>query len=193
MVTMRYTQLVSVPSTAGSMGAHSFRANSINDPDYTGTGHQPRGYDEMSLIFKRYTVLGATCTAQYMPEGNVIGATQCFAILLNHDATLTATKAANLIERKQARWKLRNTYAGQSAPVSVRGKRYNAKRFWGLADVNDNDDVSALVTADPIKAAYFHVMAGSADEITTPPTPEVLVTITYKVLFTDRKDLLPSM
>lgn len=37
----------------------TFRMNSIYDPDYTGLGHQPFGYDQLELQYGRYNVIAS--------------------------------------------------------------------------------------------------------------------------------------
>ena len=37
---------------------HVLRMNSIYDPDYTTTGHQPMGRDQLAELYNRYRVLG---------------------------------------------------------------------------------------------------------------------------------------
>jgi len=59
LVQLTYCDTVNVPSINGGSSPYKFRLNSINDPDYTATGHQPRGHDQWALIYKRYTVVGA--------------------------------------------------------------------------------------------------------------------------------------
>jgi len=41
----------------GLMGTdYAFRLNSMYDPNFSGTGHQPQGYDQMASVYGRYTV-----------------------------------------------------------------------------------------------------------------------------------------
>lgn len=41
----------------GLMGSdYAFRLNSLYDPNFTGTGHQPQGFDQMTPLYGRYTV-----------------------------------------------------------------------------------------------------------------------------------------
>lgn len=37
---------------------HQFNANSLYDPDFTFTGHQPRGFDQLMTLYQSYTVTG---------------------------------------------------------------------------------------------------------------------------------------
>ena len=57
---MHYVETVTLTTdTAGVFGAGTtFRLNSLYDPNLTGTGHQPYGYDQMAALYKRYIVSG---------------------------------------------------------------------------------------------------------------------------------------
>ncbi len=61
-VSLRYGQLVTL--TAGVAGVYGteqvFRLNSLYDPDLTGTGHQPYGFDTLSSIYFHYKVTAVT-------------------------------------------------------------------------------------------------------------------------------------
>jgi len=58
IVTLRYHDVISMSSlTAGSVGSWSFRPNGPFDPDRTGTGHQPNGYDKLASDYLRYLPL----------------------------------------------------------------------------------------------------------------------------------------
>lgn len=61
LVRHRYVDNIAMPaaSAAGFPSLYWFRANSVFDPDYTGTGHQPLYHDEMAAVYNFYTVIAA--------------------------------------------------------------------------------------------------------------------------------------
>lgn len=61
----RYAALQSMASSAGSLVRHAWSANSIYDPDFTGTGHQPLYFDQYAAIYDQYVVLGAKITITF--------------------------------------------------------------------------------------------------------------------------------
>lgn len=46
----------------------TYRPNSIYDPDYTSTGGQPYGHDQLALVYNKYRVLGCRLTATVTPR-----------------------------------------------------------------------------------------------------------------------------
>ena len=55
-----YAEAISLdPSAAGAIAAYVFRVNQMYDPNVSGTGHQPQGYDTLAAAYGRYNVLSA--------------------------------------------------------------------------------------------------------------------------------------
>ena len=60
---LTYSSNVSInPGAAGTPAAYVYRANGLYDPDLTGGGHQPRGYDQFTPMYNHWTVVGAKVT-----------------------------------------------------------------------------------------------------------------------------------
>lgn len=56
-ITLKYVDTFSVSLTASTGGQQIYNLNSLFDPDRTGTGHQPYGFDQMAALYNRYRVL----------------------------------------------------------------------------------------------------------------------------------------
>jgi len=54
---------------AGTPALYQFRANSMYDPDYTGSGHQPMFRDEMAAQYNYYTVISSYIKVTFPAEG----------------------------------------------------------------------------------------------------------------------------
>jgi len=55
--TLRYNQSNIIDVGNFGINAQVFRANSLFDPDLTGTGHQPNGFDALMAAYNHFTVL----------------------------------------------------------------------------------------------------------------------------------------
>jgi hypothetical protein len=53
---MAYFTVVTPSLTAGLASDYKFNLNGLFDPDLTGTGHQPYGYDQISTFYARWVV-----------------------------------------------------------------------------------------------------------------------------------------
>ncbi len=60
----------SLTGTAGVITQYAFSANGLYDPNVTGTGHQPLGFDTMMLYYEQYTVLRSRITIRMVGNGS---------------------------------------------------------------------------------------------------------------------------
>lgn len=65
---LQYQDVVQLAASAGSPAVWQFRMNSLFDPDYSGTGHQPQWYDQLSAVYSNYKVLGSKITCVFIPN-----------------------------------------------------------------------------------------------------------------------------
>lgn len=64
-----YSSIVPVSSTGvGVVGYYTFSANGLFDPDITGAGHQPCGFDQLIALYEHYTVTRAKVTATFFSD-----------------------------------------------------------------------------------------------------------------------------
>jgi hypothetical protein len=68
--TFKYITVVNftVATTVGAQ--HVFKANGMFDPDTTGSGHQPYGFDQMLNIYQRYCVLRTKYRVSFAPSND---------------------------------------------------------------------------------------------------------------------------
>lgn len=52
--------------TAGTAASYVFSANGLFDPNITGAGHQPNGFDQLMAIYAEYTVLNASIKVNFV-------------------------------------------------------------------------------------------------------------------------------
>jgi hypothetical protein len=57
--TLRYSGNFGLSSTSGVVASYVLRANDLFDPDFTGTGHQPMGFDQMMVFYNHFCVTHA--------------------------------------------------------------------------------------------------------------------------------------
>ena len=47
------------------------RLNSLFDPNLSGLGHQPRGFDQLMAVYEKYTVVAAKITVCYVSNTHI--------------------------------------------------------------------------------------------------------------------------
>lgn len=70
--TLKYFEQGQIAVTAGAHNTYLFNLNSLFDPNRTGTGHQPMGYDNITPLYNKYIVKKCSWTV-YMWVNNVAG------------------------------------------------------------------------------------------------------------------------
>lgn len=68
-VKLPFTQTLTPGTASGGLYVYQYRGNSAFDPDYTGVGLQPNGYDQWSQFYNEYVVLGSEITVEFIAAG----------------------------------------------------------------------------------------------------------------------------
>jgi len=63
---LRYSCQVQAVHAEGSPNHFEFRANGMYDPEVAVGGHQPYGFDQLTARYQHWTVVYATCKAQFL-------------------------------------------------------------------------------------------------------------------------------
>ena len=139
-----------ITSTSGVLNAHAFCANGCYDPDVTGGGHQPFGWDQWSPYFRQYIVTGSKIKCYVTTDGTVNGT--C-GIYLDDDNTVPSNIGA-MIEAKRGSFSIINQ---QRSSAKIRAA-FSARKFYNVRDVKDNiDRIGANVSTNPADKSYFVV------------------------------------
>jgi len=183
-VRLKYVEFIALnPGGTFVPAVYDFSANGLYDPNITGSGHQPRGFDQFIVLWDHYLVEKSTCKATFAPSSTMVTNTIC-GILLT-DSVFTITDAP--IELEQ-----RNT---TSCVISfdnhsqTRYLNYNAKSFFGKRW--SNDSMVGNVAGNPADQAYFRIFAQGFSS-SDPGPVEVLVELEYDVILTEPRSVAAS-
>lgn len=187
---MRYVELLTMPSTTGSMAQYNFACNGIFDPNVTGIGHQPIGFDQWSPFYNNYIITGATMTVEAFNA--TPGVPLVMGVILSDDTTYPSAYATILENGLGVQKTLGGSDQGSAARTILK-VRFNSKKFYNYKDTKDNfDRIGAAIGANPsINLAMFGVYAQSLD-LTNSATALCKVRIDYDVTFSTPKTLAAS-
>lgn len=196
VVRLRYTTPLLINPAVGLAVFHFFRANGPFDPDLTGVGHQPRGYDQWAQFYQRATVLGSRIRVinTKAESANVTPAYYGVWLLRNSADASNMTNLAEMLETKLPHSRLSHggvvgTNQGKALP-SV-GISYSPRRFWGQRTMNNND-IQFEVTGLPLKGCVYGVGAAPGNIAADPPNVDLHIVIDYVVKFFEAKTIVPS-
>lgn len=136
-------------------GQHVMNLNSLFDPDRTGVGHQPYGYDTLSTLYNRYRVIScgwrATVCLSSAAPSIVIGA------IPSNDVSILWASLGELLENPRAKYITQNP--GSPALV-LRGKSYMPALMGRTkAQYMADDNYQAIVTASPSETGLLYLQA----------------------------------
>lgn len=170
--------------------SYKYRLNGIYDPNFTGIGHQPMGYDELSSIYKKATVVGARITVAFITDSTepcVCG----IRVIEGTEAAIVDKKKA--IENGDSKWRYMNTNDG-GRNIQKFSKRVNVKKHFGLANIVGNDDFTLGINQNPATDVQLlaELWVAPVDPAQAHGAVLADITIEYAVVFTEPKDLALS-
>ncbi len=187
IVSMRYQ--FDLPIAANTAIAHQrFRANGLFDPDSTGAGHQPRGFDQFMALYDKYVVLSARITLRGFEPGN--SNPFVLAVRASEATAGLPSNILDLIELKGGQFRVSTANAG--TPPARMKLSVNIARFFNRSGgIQDDPDLQGTSTADPTKLVEFRV---SAVRASATDTGNVLLVgwIDFKVMLLEPKLIAQS-
>lgn len=174
-----------------SRANHAWIANGLYDPSITGTGHQPRGFDQMMQFYSYYTVVGSKITVKYIPEvTKAVNSEPCYMFIAGPtkvgDPLSTEAADASIFESGMVKNKVvirgGDTFTNGRLPQIT--DFFSAKRFYGTKSVVGNFSYNGSSTANPAAPAYWalYLQNISGNDV---PAYNLEVTIDYLAVFTE--------
>ncbi len=161
------------------------RMNSVFDPDGTGSGAQPQGFDELAVLYNRYRVFSSA----YKLHVNNTTAGIGLNIVLYPSTNSTVKAVSSALSSPYAKHVMLGSPGGIDRGMI---KSYSSlQSIRGQSNVTTDMDFTGAVTGNPSRQAYWDLVIETADS-TTFLTCEIIIQITYYVEFTDRKQLALS-
>lgn len=177
VVRLKYCDQYKIDAIAGAMASHEWRANSIYDPDYTSTGHQPMFRDVYAGIYNKYRVLSSKITIKAVPYP---GETHASVLYLD-DSTGLGANISVIREQNMAKSEALVESQGKNNTISL---IYSAKKVFG----KDNDDETlSSVGSNPANQQLFQFATQNLNSANG-TNCQLMVTIEYWVQFSDLKE-----
>jgi len=145
---------------------HLMRMNSIFDPDYSFGGSQPMYYDELSLLYQNYVVLGCDISATFINKANTTEAAYAKVGIYPLGISTTASGLEHATERDNCTFAQLGPNTGDQGIISMNcySKPY---QVLGLnKSLAQDDTMSANFSANPSTDCLWHIFGGSLDGLT---------------------------
>lgn len=188
VMTHKYVDLISMTASGGTVATRQFVCNGMYDPDYTGTGHQPMYFDQMSALYNHYTVIGSKITVKTVNSyGPASSPAYWFTLAQNDDGTISYNSLSTQSERGDGKTRL-VTAGSTSTPYAV--NKWSAKKTFG-GSVLANDRLTGDIGANPTEITNW-VIALQAVDLVSSVTTDFLVTIEYIAVWDELREISPS-
>lgn len=185
---LRYSTTFALTTTSGAItSTQVFRANDLFDPDFTGTGHQPMGFDQLMSFYNHFCVLSAKIT---IVAKNTVGSAPTLCLRIDADST-PLTVIDRIVE-----------FGGcVTEDLEVKGSYGANKRLSLVADIcklqgvkrsaiTSDPSLAGNAAASPAEVSYFHITMWDTAGITG--GCEVDVILEQVAVFLEPRDLTES-
>lgn len=181
---MKYSTIIQLNPGVGAPAYHTFSANSIYDPDVTGTGHQPKGFDELTALFDHYCVLGSKLSATYIPTD---GETVVGGVTMD-DSLVFLAQFDGVQEAPECVWRVVTPGGG---PRRIT-RKINPLKFLhkNEKDSEVNGIMGNLGTgASPTEQVYYQVWAKGRNGSADPQPIDVLIDMEFVCRLKEPREL----
>lgn len=187
-----YCQELSLNPSAGTIATNVFSASSLYDPDNTGTGHQPYGFDQIcstsglydQFIVEKAVIEVTTSSSQTSSPG-------FFAIQLSDTNSVTVTEPAQIGEQPLTTFKIVPALSAVN-PLKL-SCTYDAARFYGVnkSTLLARTDLMGSFAGNPSENAFFQVHFSGLNSVDM-NAQAFFVKITYHAVFQEPRKLAMS-
>lgn len=187
---LRYCESIAINPALGSAGSYAFSANGLYDPNISGVGHQPYGFDQLMALYNHYTVTGARIKATIVLSNTALSYT--LGIKLSDGALLSTTTPDYVMEQPGFKKRLIGNNTASVAPSVA--CNFSARKFFRQANkktIMSNDLLRGSSTANPSEQAFFIVVLQPlvGDDI---GNTTLQIQVDYIATFTGPKELVAS-
>lgn len=177
---MKYAEAVTVQ--ASGIAGYKWNLNSLFDPNRSGIGHQPYGYDQLSALYNRYRVISCRYVVSCISDSVNIA----FAVLPANESLSLIGTVSEARENPRAKYLVQTPTSGGTLKV-LKGNVYlpalvGATKTAYMAD----DRYQAIVGNSPTELAILNAYAqGLNDDPSFNAQPTFNILLEYTVEWFD--------
>lgn len=181
---MGYGQVINLDLSSTGGAENAFRLNSLFDPDFTGVGTQPVGFDQWSGLYNRYRVHSCKVHVEFISSGTTLGA--ICGVSIRRDSTVS-NQYQDLVGEPYTVWT--GVGSAQAGPGCIHTGA-SVREIYGIGNSSFMDeDYSASISGSPSRIVYGHVWANTWTQTAEAVAMRAAVHLIYDVEFYERVDL----
>jgi len=152
---LRYSTTFAGSSATGAItSTQVFRANDLFDPDFTGTGHQPMGFDQLMQWYNHFCVVWAKITVIAKNMSSTVP-TVCLRIDGDSSPLTVIDRVVEVGGCVTENLEIKGSYGANKSLTMVAdiGKLQGLNRV----AMTSNPSLQGSAAASPIECSYFHI------------------------------------
>lgn len=181
IIKLRYCETIELDASTAATNIYYFRANSIYDPNFSGTGHQPYAHDTLATVYNHYQVVKSVCSATFAAVDPAAGRGSCHVGLAIEDGTTFTTTIDTVCEQKA----VKHAVLPAMQKVTLR-QGYNADIHF---PIETPQATTASFGSNPNEVAYFKLFHQYLNVNVDPFVVSVFVQIDFTVKVWELKAL----
>lgn len=182
-----YVDTQTLQPTTAVAGVRVYSLNGLYDPDITGTGHQPRGFDQLASLYNHYVVIGAKVSCSFTNSDSVNPQIVGLAIRASSNAEADWN---DYVEQGHCQYRMISD-AGGSRDTTTLGISGSPAKYLGRSKVMSDPALKGDASANPTEQFYLHVFGAAVDGADSQGIRTILK-IEYASIFIEPKDLVQS-
>lgn len=183
---LNYSESVSLGFSTFGPGTYIYSTNGLYDPNITGAGHQPMGFDQLMVFYEHYIVVRMKAIVTFSNK-SVYPVT----VSLSLNGNNTAPTDTSALQEGGYMVKDRLTGVGTQSSVKTLSLTCNNAKFEGYKSILDADEFKGTVASNPTEQTYLNIVAWDPDGKSGDLILEVL--LEYESWFVEPRKLTPSL
>jgi len=148
------------PGALGIPVSHVFNITNLYDPDSTGIGHQPIGFDQIMPMYDHYTVIGARARVTFSNTDPLNAQT---VLLQLKDSIALSTNMSETIENGMTRYTTLSPL-GSAKDTQTLTMNFSSKKFFSRNPLA-SDKNQGTISSGPNEGAFLHVTVAPLESV----------------------------
>jgi hypothetical protein len=182
--TLTYQGYHTITSGAAALGNYVYSANSIYDPDVTGTGGTPMGFAKMMNVYNHFTVANGFIRVVFL--NNSVSLRTSVGLSVSGTSTVLSS-IEQLMENGDLTFQMLE-FAGAFGGTATLKRRLSNVKYQGLDNLIDDPNMRGDAATSPLEQTYFHLSVWNPASVTT-VSADVMVYLEYDTIFHEPRKL----
>lgn len=183
-----YSDTVELNPSNGTLVHYDFRLNSLYDPDFSGAGHQPRGFDQMMAFYQKFRVYACKIDVCMLAPGPSDNARAKWAVLVSGSSSTPLWSQYILEEHPNRVSPVYLTNNGTANTLPRYTGFVKLKDIYQVKDLEDDSDAQGSASSNPNRSAVMQLFCAALDGSADPGNVPFQVTLTYYTTFYKTSD-----